>query len=263
MPSAPPLPRRIPQQLPSMRQAGSVSEKQGPAAGAKVDAVENADIEKLIPLVNKVQDALSRTDVNDEISLPQIAVVGGQSSGKSSVLENIVGKSFLPRGAGIVTRRPLVLQLVNWREEFGEFLHAPGRKFYEFEAIRREIEADTERVCGTNKGLSQEEIHLKVHSPHVLNLTLIDLPGATKVAVGDQPQDISRQIQDMILSYISKPTCIMLAVTPANTDLANSDALQLSRMVDPDGDRTSVSYVVPHSFLYYYLFIRVQNRRRH
>lgn len=246
MPSPPPLPRRGRASIPSMSLDDGVREKELPAAAAKVDAVDNADMEKLIPLVNKLQDALSRTDVNEEISLPQIAVVGGQSSGKSSVLENIVGKSFLPRGAGIVTRRPLVLQLVNWREEFGEFLHAPGQKFYDFEEIRREIEDDTERVCGTNKGLSAQAIHLKVYSPHVLNLTLIDLPGATKVAVGDQPEDISVQIQNMILSYISKPTCIMLAVTPANTDLANSDALQLSRMVDPHGDRTSVSYIVPN-----------------
>jgi len=42
--------------------------------------------------------------------------VGSQSCGKSSVLENIVGKDFLPRGTGIVTRRPLVLQLINVNE---------------------------------------------------------------------------------------------------------------------------------------------------
>ncbi|KAJ8600843.1 hypothetical protein CTAYLR_008509 [Chrysophaeum taylorii] len=201
------------------------------------DSVRNSDIEELIPMVNRLQDALSLTDSKEEISLPQIAVVGGQSSGKSSVLENIVGKSFLPRGSGIVTRRPLVLQLVNGREEYGEFLHA-SKRFYDFEEIRSEIEADTARVCGTNKGLDSRAIHLKVSSPRALNLTLIDLPGATKVPVGDQPEDIGDQIREMILSYISKPTCIILAVTAANTDLANSDALQLARAVDPRGDRT-------------------------
>ena len=65
--------------------------------------------------------------LNIEIDLPQIAVVGGQSSGKSSVLENFVGRDFLPRGSGIVTRRPLVLQLMNNPSgEWGEFLHAKG-----------------------------------------------------------------------------------------------------------------------------------------
>ena len=74
------------------------------------------------------------------IDLPQIAVLGGQSSGKSSVLENIVGKSFLPRGSGIVTRRPLVLQLYHEDSgEWGEFLHAPGKKFYDFDEICNEV----------------------------------------------------------------------------------------------------------------------------
>ncbi|KAH8068409.1 hypothetical protein JL720_12179 [Aureococcus anophagefferens] len=203
-------------------------------------------MEHLIPLVNKLQDALALSSSANEISLPQIAVVGGQSSGKSSVLENIVGKSFLPRGSGIVTRRPLVLQLVSGPGEWGEFLHAPGKKFYDFEAIREEIDADTARVCGSNKGLDGRAIHLKVSSPHVLNLTLIDLPGSTKVPVGDQPDDIGDQIQEMILRYVVKPTCIILAVTPANADLANSDALQIARSVDPTGDRALPELLVQH-----------------
>jgi len=70
----------------------------------------------------------------------------------------------------------------------------------------------------------------------VLNITLIDLPGLTKIAVGDQPADISVQIEDMIRSYIERETCLILAVTPANTDLATSDGLQLARRVDPDGN---------------------------
>ena len=69
----------------------------------------------------------------------------------------------------------------------------------------------------------------------VLNLTLIDLPGMTKIAVGDQPQDIEHQIRDMLLQFITKDNCLILAVTPANTDLANSDALKIAREVDPQG----------------------------
>lgn len=201
------------------------------------DEVENEDIKRLIPIVNKLQDAFA-TMGNSPIDLPQIAVVGGQSSGKSSVLENIVGKSFLPRGSGIVTRRPLVLQLYNSPEEYGEFLHNPTKKFYDFEEICQEIEADTNRVCGGNKNLKNQPINLRIYSPDVLNLTLIDLPGATKVAVGDQPKDIGRQIRNMIMSYASKPNCLILAVTAANTDLANSDAIELAKEVDPQGKRT-------------------------
>lgn len=69
----------------------------------------------------------------------------------------------------------------------------------------------------------------------VLNLTLIDLPGLTKVPVGDQPADIEMQIRSMILTYINKPSCLVLAVTPANIDLANSDALKMAKEVDPAG----------------------------
>lgn len=70
----------------------------------------------------------------------------------------------------------------------------------------------------------------------MLNLTLIDLPGMTKVAVGDQPHDIEHQIRDMLLQFITKESCLILAVTPANTDLANSDALKIAKEVDPQGN---------------------------
>ena len=70
----------------------------------------------------------------------------------------------------------------------------------------------------------------------VLNITLIDLPGLTKIAVGDQPADIGNQIREMILTFIERETCLILAVTPANTDIATSDALQLAKQADPDGN---------------------------
>eukprot|EP01048_Picozoa_sp_COSAG05_P010091 COSAG05_NODE_870_length_6849_cov_43.750519_3_plen_541_part_00 len=198
------------------------------------------EMESLIPIINRLQDIFSRMGFAN-IDLPQIAVVGAQSAGKSSVLENLVGKDFLPRGSGIVTRRPLVLQLVNapaGSPEHGEFLHKPGRKFIDFDEIRAEIEADTDRVAGGNKGISDVPINLKVTSPHVLNLTLVDLPGLMKVPVGDQPADIMRQCRKLVESYIQKESCIILAVTPANSDLATSDSLQIAKQMDPKGVRT-------------------------
>ncbi|XP_033244036.1 dynamin isoform X8 [Drosophila miranda] len=195
-------------------------------------------MDNLIPIVNKLQDAFTSLGVHMQLDLPQIAVVGGQSAGKSSVLENFVGKDFLPRGSGIVTRRPLILQLIHGVTEYGEFLHCKGKKFLNFDEIRKEIEDETDRVTGSNKGISNIPINLRVYSPHVLNLTLIDLPGLTKVAIGDQPVDIEQQIKQMIFQFIRKETCLILAVTPANTDLANSDALKLAKEVDPQGVRT-------------------------
>ncbi|XP_014637679.1 PREDICTED: dynamin-1 isoform X5 [Ceratotherium simum simum] len=198
----------------------------------------NRGMEDLIPLVNRLQDAFSAIGQNADLDLPQIAVVGGQSAGKSSVLENFVGRDFLPRGSGIVTRRPLVLQLVNATTEYAEFLHCKGKKFTDFEEVRLEIEAETDRVTGTNKGISPVPINLRVYSPQVLNLTLVDLPGMTKVPVGDQPPDIEFQIRDMIMQFVTKENCLILAVSPANSDLANSDALKIAKEVDSQGQRT-------------------------
>lgn len=198
----------------------------------------NDGMEGLIPIVNRLQDAYAQLGASLTLDLPQIAVVGGQSAGKSSVLENFVGRDFLPRGSGIVTRRPLVLQLINCNTEYGEFLHCRGKKFTDFDAIRKEIEDETDRVTGNNKGISSVPINLRVYSPHVLNLTLVDLPGLTKVPVGDQPADIEQQIRDMILQFIRKENCLILAVTSANQDLATSDALKLAKEVDPEGLRT-------------------------
>ena len=130
-----------------------------------------------------------------------------------------MGRDFLPRGSGIITRRPLVLQLINigsssdvpspndktLEPEWAEFLHSPGHRFTEFDAVRREIEAETSRVAGLNKGISRLPIHLKIFSPNVLNLTLVDLPGLTKIPIGDQPTDIEKQIRSLVVEYIAKP----------------------------------------------------------
>ncbi|XP_027339992.1 dynamin-related protein 5A isoform X3 [Abrus precatorius] len=206
-------------------------------------------MENLISLVNKIQRACTALGDHGENSalptlwdsLPAIAVVGGQSSGKSSVLESVVGKDFLPRGSGIVTRRPLVLQLHKIEEgsrEYAEFLHLPRKRFTDFVAVRKEIQDETDRETGRTKQISTVPIHLSIYSPNVVNLTLIDLPGLTKVAVEGQPDSIVKDIEDMVRSYIEKPNCIILAISPANQDLATSDAIKISREVDPTGDRT-------------------------
>ncbi|KAD3641450.1 hypothetical protein E3N88_30674 [Mikania micrantha] len=205
-------------------------------------------MENLISLVNKLQRACTALGDHGEAtslptlwdSLPSIAVVGGQSSGKSSVLESVVGKDFLPRGSGIVTRRPLVLQLhkIDKGKEYAEFLHRQSEKFYDFVAVRKEISDETDRETGQTKQISSVPIHLSIYSPNVVNLTLVDLPGLTKVAVDGQSEGIVQEIENMVRAYIQKPNCIILAISPANQDLATSDAIKMSREVDPTGERT-------------------------
>ncbi|CCX31037.1 Similar to Vacuolar protein sorting-associated protein 1; acc. no. Q9URZ5 [Pyronema omphalodes CBS 100304] len=227
----------------------------------------------LITLVNKLQDVFATVGVNNPIDLPQIAVVGSQSSGKSSVLENIPSswywycdkktsrtKPTQPLDLALALTPPQVLQLINRpaapktngaetegqnttdpsanADEWAEFLHIPGQKFFDFNKVREEIVRETESKAGKNVNISPKPINLRIYSPRVLTLTLVDLPGLTKVPVGDQPADIERQIREMVLKQISKSNAIILAVTAANTDLANSDGLKLAREVDPDGQRT-------------------------
>lgn len=178
-------------------------------------------------------------------------MVGAQSSGKSSVLENVVGWDFLPRGSGIVTRRPLVVQLVHVNEQdarkrvsegktstWATFLHTQGKEFTDFADVRQEISAETNRLCGSSKGVRPEEMRLTVYSPKVVDLTLVDLPGLTKNAVDGQHQDIAQQIEQVTLQWIRPTRTIILAVTPANADIANSDSINIAKKVDPTGERT-------------------------
>uniref|UniRef100_A0A0D9XH54 Dynamin-type G domain-containing protein n=1 Tax=Leersia perrieri TaxID=77586 RepID=A0A0D9XH54_9ORYZ len=250
-----------------------------------------ASMEGLIGLMNRIQRACTALGDHGDHgadlptlweSLPTIAVVGGQSSGKSSVLESIVAKDFLPRGSGIVTRRPLVLQLHQIEKgahEYAEFLHLPKTRFSDFGAnfksilpsctftytlsfaisepstklivtalffplycgaalVRQEIADETDRMTGKTKQISPVPIHLSIYSPNVVNLTLIDLPGLTKVAVEGQPESVVQDIENMVRSYVDKPNCIILAISPANQDIATSDAIKLSKEVDPSGERT-------------------------
>nr|XP_016453823.1 PREDICTED: dynamin-related protein 1E-like [Nicotiana tabacum] len=202
----------------------------------------------LIGLVNRIQMACtalgdygggdnSFSSLWDE--LPSVAVVGGQSSGKSSVLESIVGRDFLPRGSGnaILDQFDFVILLMIitgcWCKRCDFYT------FFAFtDLVRREIQDETDRVTGKTKQISPVPIHLSIYSPNVVNLTLIDLPGLTKVAVEEQPESVVKDIEDMVQSYVAKPNCIILAISPANQDIATSDAIKLSREVDPTGERT-------------------------
>ncbi|KAI7748420.1 hypothetical protein M8C21_007577 [Ambrosia artemisiifolia] len=188
-----------------------------------------ATMQSLIGLVNRIQracTALGDYGGGDSTfsslwdALPSVAVVGGQSSGKSSVLESIVGRDFLPRGSGIVTRRPLVLQLHQTEgreEEYAEFGHLPRRRFTDFSLVRKEIQDETDRITGKTKQISPIPIHLSIYSPHVVNLTLIDLPGLTKVAVEGQSETIVEDIENMVRLYVEKVDCLIVDIRGERT----------------------------------------------
>ncbi|GMP23110.1 hypothetical protein CsSME_00000833 [Camellia sinensis var. sinensis] len=137
-----------------------------------------------------------------------------RSSGKSSVLESVAGKDFLPRGSGIVTRHPLVLQLhrIDEGKEYAEFIHLPKKKFTDLATVRKEIADETDRETGRSKQISTVPIYLSLYSPNVVNLTLIDLPGLTKVAIDGQSESIVQDIENMVRSYIEKVITIQILI---------------------------------------------------
>lgn len=210
-------------------------------------------MDTLIHTINKLQDVFSVIGHHD-INLPQIVVVGTQTSGKSSVLESLVGKSFLPRGTGIVTRAPLVLQMIRYsnadREEmmrktenrtvateWAVFLDKPEEVFVDFDAVRDEIERRTVQMAGDNKGITHEQMVLKLYT-RLYDLTFVDLPGMTIAPSGDQ--DIDKRVPELILHYVKQPNSIILAIVSANADPTTADSLKIARKMDPNGTRTIV-----------------------
>ena len=176
------------------------------------------------------------------ISLPRIAVLGSQSAGKSSVLESIVGLDFLPRSDGVCTRRPLELRLNHAFEDVKPYAmfpdEIPGKKFTDFKEVQKHIIGLTDKVCGNDKNIVDKPIILVVHSHTCPDLTLIDLPGITRIPVAGQPENIEKIVRAMCHRYVSDPRTIILCVTPANADMALSDGLQMARQLDPKGIRT-------------------------
>nr|XP_055071705.1 interferon-induced GTP-binding protein Mx-like [Misgurnus anguillicaudatus] len=196
--------------------------------------------EKVRPCIDLV-DKLRSLGVEKDLNLPAIAVIGDQSSGKSSVLEALSGVG-LPRGTGIVTRCPLVLKLkkvtknVTWHGLLS--YNDKIKKLKNPAEIEKAVLDAQTALAGQGEGISHEMITLEIKSCDVPDLTLIDLPGIARVATGNQPKDIGIQIKDLIEKFIKRQETISLVVVPANIDIATTEALQMANKVDRDGNRT-------------------------
>ena len=204
-----------------------------------VDDKDNVLFKKLRKFINLI-DQLRDCGVNEYIKLPRICSLGTQSSGKSSVLESIVGLDFLPRGDGVVTRRPLELRLchINSGEPWATFEERKGTKFTDFIKVRETIEKLTDEICKTNKNIVDRPIVLNVYSKTCPDLTLVDLPGVTRVPIGCQPRNIEQITIFMAKRYVEDPLTIILCVIPANSDIATSDGLKIAKEIDTTGSRT-------------------------
>ncbi|XP_058041729.1 interferon-induced GTP-binding protein Mx1 isoform X1 [Ahaetulla prasina] len=196
--------------------------------------------EKVRPCIDLI-DSLRALGVEKDLALPAIAVIGDQSSGKSSVLEALSGVA-LPRGSGIVTRCPLELKMKknnNNKEWKGKMVYLETEvELKDPSEVEAAVRRAQNAIAGEGLGISNKLITLEISSPDVPDLTLIDLPGITRVAVGNQPQDIGNQIMKLIQSYITKQETINLVVVPSNVDIATTEALKMAQTVDPEGERT-------------------------
>lgn len=197
--------------------------------------------EKVRPCIDLV-DSLRSLGVEQDLALPAIAVIGDQSSGKSSVLEALSGVA-LPRGTGIVTRCPLVLKLkrVNNGTRWYGMLTYQNHVKVELKTpaeVGDAVSKAQNALAGNGKDISHEMINLEIHSTNVPDLTLIDLPGIARVATANQSQDIEEKIKNLIEKFIRKQETINLVVVPANVDIATTEALKMAKTVDPHGQRT-------------------------
>ncbi|KAF2808952.1 uncharacterized protein BDZ99DRAFT_521422 [Mytilinidion resinicola] len=198
--------------------------------------------EQMMMLTKKmieIRSLLQTVGQSETLTLPSIVVIGSQSSGKSSVLEAIVGHEFLPKGSNMVTRRPIELTLVNTPEahaEYGEFPALGLGRITDFSQIQRTL-TDLNLAVPVEACVSDDPIQLRIYSPNVPDLSLIDLPGYIQVTGRDQPPELKEKIRELCEKYIRSPN-IILAISAADVDLANSTALRASRKVDPRGERT-------------------------
>lgn len=208
------------------------------------DRTDNQTVrdEQMMLLTRKmieIRNMLQGVGQSEALSLPSIVVIGSQSSGKSSVLEAIVGHEFLPKGSNMVTRRPIELTLVNTpdaKAEYGEFPALGLGKITDFSQIQRTL-TDLNLAVPAEQCVTDDPIQLTIHSPNVPDLSLIDLPGYIQVVGRDQPVELKQKISDLCDKYIQPPN-VILAISAADVDLANSTALRASRRVDPRGERT-------------------------
>ncbi|XP_067292370.1 myxovirus (influenza virus) resistance G [Pseudorasbora parva] len=196
--------------------------------------------ESIRPYIDLI-DTLRSVGIQKDLALPTIAVIGDQSSGKSSVLEALSGVA-LPRGSGIVTRCPLELRLkkvtggVNWKAVLT--YRDTKITFEDSSLVENHIEKAQNELAGKGVGICDELITLEVMSPDVCDLTLIDLPGIARVPVKGQPDDIGNQIKRLIKKFIEKQETINMVVVPCNIDIATTEALKMAQEVDPEGKRT-------------------------
>ncbi|KAM3700645.1 hypothetical protein ACJW30_05G113100 [Castanea mollissima] len=207
-----------------------------PDQDAPITSSYNDRIRPLLDTVDKLRHLMI---TREGIQLPTIVVAGDQSSGKSSVLESLAG-IHLPRGQGICTRVPLIMRLQHHPLPQPElFLEFNGKVVRtDEEHVSEAINLATDEIAGLGKGISNNPLTLEVRKNGVPDLTMVDLPGITRVPVHGQPENIYDQIKEIIMEYIAPEESIILNVLSATVDFTTCESIRMSQMVDKTGGRT-------------------------
>ncbi|KAI3722064.1 hypothetical protein L2E82_33089 [Cichorium intybus] len=195
--------------------------------------------DRIRPLLNCIDKLRHLKVMQEGIQLPTIVVVGDQSSGKSSVLESLARIS-LPRAQGICTRVPLIMRLQHHPDPRPQLhLEYNNKSVVTDESrIEEDIMAATDEIAGSGKGISHTPLTLIVKKRGVPDLTMVDLPGITRVPVHGQPEDIYEQISAIITEYITPEESIILNVLSASVDFSTCESIRMSQRVDVTGQRT-------------------------
>ncbi|TYH89803.1 hypothetical protein ES332_A13G007600v1 [Gossypium tomentosum] len=208
------------------------------AAAAQAPIISSYN-DKIRPLLDVIDRLRLLNVMKEGIQLPTIVMVGDQSSGKSSVLESLAGVN-LPRSQGICTRVPLIIRLQNHARPRPElYLEYNGKMVpVEEPQIATAINIATDEVAGSGKSISDIPLTLVVRKDGVPDLTMVDLPGITRVPVHGQPDNIYEQIRDIIMQYITPKESIILNVLSATVDFSTCESIRMSQQVDKNGERT-------------------------
>ena len=158
-----------------------------------------------------------------KLNFPKLVSMGNQSSGKSSVMEALTGVELFPKGAFMVTKRPL--SIVLQRVESGKWAEfEDGVKIFDFEEVRKRIERENQLVG--KQIVSENPIHVKICSPHVYNLSVTDLPGYISVVKHGEDKNLPKKIRELCKPYVLDQNTIPLVISSATEDPANCKGLK-------------------------------------
>jgi len=211
----------------------------------------NSVIDEQVGPVVQLVDKLRAVGIEKDMPIPQIAVMGDQSSGKSSVLEAISGVPF-PRGSGLVTKCATELRMRKslpgspWKAK--AFLSWDKKQPQQAGDVKDPqqlgsvIEALTESLLLARGGdatfESEHSIVIELEAPNIPNLTVIDLPGIVRTRVEGQGATVMQDVDQLLDRYMQQERTIILAVIPSNVDIATVDILERASKADPMGVRT-------------------------